>query len=501
LTLTTDEYSSSVFDGSFAIARVIPAQAIRKALLEEKTPDPRGLNINGAIITGDLDLSFVIFRVPLALIACSLNSIRLDGSRLVDLNLTGSEISPTISSSIPCATMDGLRATGSLNLSDVHMLGTLSMVGGRVEGNLHLSRATIVAPERGAAVILDSSTIEGSVFAEDAHLQGRFEADGVIVGRTFSCTGASIANADGPSWILSGATIGRDITASEMSMSSGVSATGISVGGSVDLGNCRMDNSVSDIEFDGATVGGNLLLLDSVINGEVRGVACDIWGQLSCDGASLGGLCFDGGRVRGGLFARGAEIRGEFSFVDASIDLEADLTGANLLNPGGNALSSDRASIKGDLFVDEVRSVGDLMGEGLCVSGRLSILGGVHEAVALRGSKLGWLLVTGEVRMLDVRVSRIGCLSARPTGALRATGWALGDVQDCEDEDGGLIRSDPKAFCRWLETDSILDPQPWIEAAAMYGRAGRVCNAVYVRQRLMVVRALRRFRSSSQSLV
>ena len=74
--------------------RTIPAAALREVLRRsDLVVDPHGLRINGARITGALDLEQIQFAHPLHLTSSRIDEdINLNGSALKELTLNGSHI-------------------------------------------------------------------------------------------------------------------------------------------------------------------------------------------------------------------------------------------------------------------------------------------------------------------------------------------------------------------------------------------------------------------------
>ena len=92
--------------------------------------DPRGVQIRGARITGDLDLSFANVLFPLVLLRCRLEQpLDLQWAKMPVLSLEGSWTGAIAA--------DGLKLEGSLFLRNgFHAEGEVRLLGATIGGNL-----------------------------------------------------------------------------------------------------------------------------------------------------------------------------------------------------------------------------------------------------------------------------------------------------------------------------------------------------------------------------
>ncbi|WP_216594102.1 hypothetical protein, partial [Kocuria marina] len=151
-------------------------------------------------------------------------------------------------------------------------------------------------------------------------------------------------------------------------------------------------------------------------------------------------LSLDRAQIEGGVFADKLTAEGQVRALGARITGQLGLQEASLVNPDGDALSLESASI-----------------ETLCLMDNFRIDGGVF----LSGVRIG-SFVTDE-----------RCPPQESLGMLHATGWSLRDVH-------GWLRNDPQAAERWLLPHSKSDefvPQPWYELANVYDRIGHTTVA------------------------
>lgn len=174
----------------------IRAGLIRALLLGtgDCTPPARGLRIEGAWITGKLDLAGEALPVPLGLFDCTLEEdVMLRDCTLPGLYLTGTHL--------PKLNAQRLQCNGPLHLSDGFLAtGLVDLVGAEIGGQLACVGGKFLA--KGMALNCDAISVGADVL-----LLGEFEARGEI-----NLTWAEIA---GNLWI-SGATLTTGLVAQGM---------------------------------------------------------------------------------------------------------------------------------------------------------------------------------------------------------------------------------------------------------------------------------------------
>ena len=179
-------------------SREIRATLIRELLLGRRGDlDPRGVRVQGARITGLLDLDHVQAIVGLELRKCV----------LPDPLSTGDAVLPWLSlqdSVIDTLHALGLRTTSNLWLAGVRLDaggGAISLIGAHIGGYLICDGATITN-SGGAALYADSLHVERNLTVRKAQIAGRGH-DGALrlisahVGGDLDCAGAKITNDTG----------------------------------------------------------------------------------------------------------------------------------------------------------------------------------------------------------------------------------------------------------------------------------------------------------------
>jgi hypothetical protein len=207
--------------------RTITANELRETIIDlaysdTVRPDPRGLQVAGLIVDGDLDLNWCTIGTPLkfesctfarigmegatvralSLSACSVNSLRLVGVEIAsdvvldegfecagqvrafgariagDLAMSGANLTHTGTGNDAALALDGAEISGGVFLTDgFECAGQVRLTGARIAGQLAMSGAKLTHTGTGndAALALDGAEITGSVFLTDG-----FECAGAV---------------------------------------------------------------------------------------------------------------------------------------------------------------------------------------------------------------------------------------------------------------------------------------------------------------------------------
>jgi hypothetical protein len=168
-------------------------------------PDPHGLRLRGARITGRLDLENLTTDVHLELTDCLLEEgVLVRGARLAGFALAGCDIEhptepPVDGNRLTCSALSLTRArisghaeVGAVNLSSAHIGGQFGCTGAQLRN------------DSGPALTADSLQVDQGMF-----LRGGFTAigsgdrstvnlNGAHIGGQLDCTGAVLRNDSGP---------------------------------------------------------------------------------------------------------------------------------------------------------------------------------------------------------------------------------------------------------------------------------------------------------------
>jgi hypothetical protein len=250
--------------------RNVRAELIRWLLVDREAReqvDPRGVWIQGARITGSLDLSFTNIPFPLALLRCRLEQdFDLKWAKIPLLDLAGSRTRAIFA--------DGLKLEGSIFLSDgFHAEGEVQLIAATIGGDLAATGGTFESLS-GRALSADGAKIGGNVFMnQELNAEGKVQKDFMAEGEVG----------------LVGASIGGSLE-----------ATG---GTFKNLKSDKNPNSTGDaLSADTVKVTGNVFLNGKfVAEGTVRLLGAEIKGQLNVDDAWLDTLNLQGAHVTGGF--------------------------------------------------------------------------------------------------------------------------------------------------------------------------------------------------------
>lgn len=427
-----DDEITPVAGESWPAERTIPAGALRRLLLADDVRiDPRGLQVRGARITGDLDLSRMTLPCHLALERCHLGVVAAKNASMVSLDLDGCRVTRMM--------LDGCELAGDLRLNSLRALGEVRAVGATVGGQLYANGAQIGGSDE-AGLSLDGIRVRNGVFL--ARLRAR-----------------------GP-----------------------VRALHAQVTGQLDLSHAVLDRPGSDVlSLDGLRVDGDLIMPRLSARGGVRALGARATGDVILTGAAIvtddDALSLDRAQIEGSVFLRETSITGPVRAPSARIGSQLSLVKASLDGSGGQALRLDGARIGGGVFLAGAVVDGEVCATAAELGGQLQLqdadLSAEHDALSLEGATianlgLGRATIDGN---LNLRYATIGVLAAPadPPGRLVATGWQLGRVH-------GPAGQSWRAAQRWLETTPQTPEarvaggfvrQPWQEMADVLDRAGR----------------------------
>jgi hypothetical protein len=200
--------------------------------------DPRGLQLFGARVTGDLDLRHVDVAFPLSFVQSRLlEHSYLNGCQIVRLDLDGSWTGPI--------TADGANVKQSIYLRGFRAHGTVSLVLTQIGGTLTCEGGTILGTD-GVAVWADGINVGGDVFFRaDLQFSGvltPFQANGSVrlvgaeIHGDLDCSGGKFVNTSGDGLSLARAVIRGEIFFGTVTGPGDVGAS-FSVEGNLDLTN------------------------------------------------------------------------------------------------------------------------------------------------------------------------------------------------------------------------------------------------------------------------
>ncbi len=367
-----------------------PRYTIRAELLRELVLgrsgdrlDPLGVRVNGARITGTLDLTHVpatvgielrgcVFECPVLMVSARLPWLTLAGSHLCALDCDGLQVDGDV------LLGDGFTATGQSDYGAVRLLGA------HIRGQLNLNGARLTN-QTGPALIGDGLHVDGDVFGGGFIATGHGELGAIrlpgahIVGQ-LNFNGAELENQAGPALIADGLRVDGGLvlsdgfTASAHYERGAVRLPGAHISGQLNLAGATLVNPAGPavigdhLEVDGGVFLDGFTATGHGEDGVVRLPDAHITGQLNLDRAELtnpAGAAFIGDHLRvdsdmfaEGLIATGHSQDGAVRLADAHISGQLNLSHAKLTNQAGRALIGDHLQVDSDMFAEGLIATG-----------------------------------------------------------------------------------------------------------------------------------------------
>jgi hypothetical protein len=412
--------------------------------------DPRGIQVHGAKIEGELDLSFVAVPFPVSLCSCALpEETKLGFLEIPTLSLSGSWLRSLQAESIV------VKGTLSLN-NGFRAEGEVNLVGAQIGGNLDCGAGTF-KNATGKALRADRINVQGSVFLRNGFAaEGEVRLLGAKIGGNLECNVGTLKNGNGKSlsadrMVVQGSVFLRDGFVAEGE----VRLLGSRIGGNLECNAGQFKNAGGvALNADRIHTQGNVLLSSGFLaEGEVNLAGAQIGNNLACDsgifknppGLALNG---DGINVRGFVYLRsGFSAEGEVNLLSAQIGDNLECDAAIFRNPTGKALNADRITVLGNVLLrNGFSATGEVRFVNALIKGTL-VCTGVREPGSL---------------FLNLRSANAGAIhdekaSWPAPGKLGLDGFVYGHIS------GGI--TDVKSRIAWLELQKPFTPQPYRQLA------------------------------------
>lgn len=240
--------------------------------------DPRGSGIHAARISGQVDLSFAVVRIPLFLIRCRIaDAMNLRFAQIEFLDLSGSVVHRLDA--------DGMRVRGALNLRDGFRADDeVRLLGADIGGDLDCGGARFVKPD-GYALNADGAKVGGSVLLRNGFsAQGEVRLLGADIGESLDCDNGKFVKPGGYALIADRVKVaGSLFLRNRFSVQGEVRLPGAGIGGSLAARNA--DFAVgSGLNVERATVKGGFFW---------RGLGANVKAALDLSHASVGPIADD----------------------------------------------------------------------------------------------------------------------------------------------------------------------------------------------------------------
>ena len=395
---------------SWGDSRICRASVIRDILRGRLAadPDPHGLQLRGARITGRIDLDSLTTDLDFELTDCLLEEgLVARDARLFTLVLTGCHLEhpaepPLAVDRLTCSliylhkvTIIGHVESGALSLAGAHIAGPLI--------------CTTVSLDNDSGSALDASGLQtgqdliltGGCTATGTGESGAVNLFGAHVGGILNCDGASLGNDSGPALQASGLQVDQGMfltdgfTATGAGEYGAVSLIGAHVGGSLNCDGASLRNDsgpalhANSLQVEqGMLLTGGFTATGAGESGAVNLIGAHVGSSLNCDGASLrndsgpalhaNSLQVEQGMLlTGGFTATGAGESGAVNLIGTHVGGQLFCTGVRLRNDSGPALNAN--SLRAD--------------QGALLTGGGFTGAGESGAVSLASAHLGRQLV------------------------------------------------------------------------------------------------------------
>ena len=380
----------------------ISAELIRDCLLQRRDvkPDPRGLEIHGAHITGDLDLEWERLAVPIRLIRCRLATVNVDHITVPELDLSLSaafsvqaESSHFVGDFILTGATLCNPGWGALNLdkaviggdfsaNNLRATGSVSASRVKIGGSIDVSAATLVGNLGLGALSLDGAEVTGHLNASGLKAHGEVHAPGIRTGGDIDLDNAHLrAHPGGDALDLYQAQIIGDISARKLKATGEVNVSLAKVGGSLYMGDSNLSGSPDrpSLSLISAEVEGALHASNIEASGLVFATHLKVGGSVFLDGAALvagldgEALTLTSARIVGQVLAWGMNVTGHISASGLNVGGSLHMQEATLSGGSDDALNLTDAAIAGDLTADRLRATGTVDASRTRVGGHVSL--------------------------------------------------------------------------------------------------------------------------------
>jgi sRNA-binding regulator protein Hfq len=341
---------------------------------------PRGLQIEGAKIEGQLDLQFTTINMPLYFANCFFSEpVLLKQAKLLGLSLKGTHV-VSIDASYLEVEGDILLDEGFKAEGEVHLLGTT------IGGDLDCDDGQFLNKD-GCALCTDGTKVEGNVSLRNGFkAEGEVRLFGASIGGDLDCDDGQFLNKDGCALSTEGAKVEGNVFLRNGFKAEGkVCLLGTTIGGDLDCNDGQFLNKDGcALRAERAKINGSVFLDERFkTEGEVRLLGTTIGGDLDCCGGQFlnkdgYALIVERAKINGSVFLRnGFKAEGGVRLFGTTIGGILECDDGQFLNKDGCALSTDGAKIERDVFLrNGFKAEGEVRLLGTTIGGDLDCCGG-----------------------------------------------------------------------------------------------------------------------------
>lgn len=309
---------------------------------DEAPVHEQGLQVQGAWITGTLDLSNAEITGALMLLKCRFDQFLT----LFDAQIRG--LFSLKESQVPGLFADRLTCHSGLFLKDGFLTaGEIRLLGATIGGDLDCSGSRFENPTS-VAINADGIKIGGCAFMRNGfQAQGEVRLLSATIGRNLDCIGGKFENPKEKALSADGIKVSGFVVMGKGFMAQGeVRLPGATIGGGLDcLGGAFENPEGKALCADGINVGGNVFIGKAFsAQGEIRLPSAMIGGDLDCRGGSFG----NSAKSAWAINCQGVRVSGAFIFDAVTIVSGAvNLTAAHVAR-----LVDDRGSWPENIILD-----------------------------------------------------------------------------------------------------------------------------------------------------
>jgi hypothetical protein len=333
--------------------------------------DEAGARFRRAHITGDLDLTAVVFSKPLVFEDCTFDGdVILDDAKFGHVSFKLCKIAKRVKA-------ESVRIASEF-IFENSRCEALRFKSAHIVGSAWLERAILVGdPDDSEHRTVDfaDAKIDGPFSIRWADIVGEVRLVGVSIATNLLCVGAQITaqGAKNRTLYCCFATIGGAVYVSDEF------------------------RAIGDFYVQNSKVGANVQGENGRFDGVVHFTGSEIAGSLFLDGAELKGRAVDAGKaetmralscwntaIGANVFIRNATVIGEANFDMAKIGSSIRATGTTFSNPKSKSLNCSSATIGFSVFLDEAVTEGQVDFVHAKIGGRLVCAGGTFDYAGYR---------------------------------------------------------------------------------------------------------------------
>jgi len=366
---------------SWDLRRALRAEVVVALCTGEKgwPVHPRGVQVSGAKISGELNFTDREVPLPLGLERCFVP----EPVSLSRCDLTSVTISKCWMHSLQATQM---AVKHNVFLTESSVTSGVYPLSAEIGGDFNLNGSRIEGPNA-MAVVADGLQCRGGVILGDGfQANGMVRLTGASVGR-LACRGATFSNPGGDSLCVDGLRCRGTVSLVQVSSHGEFRLAGAQLGGQLVVVDCSFENPGGEaLNAEGVRCRGDVMLSsDFSAQGTVNFMSAEVQRNFDCSGATLSApngdaLIADGLRAEIVELGSGFSAQGQVRFVGARVRA-LQCTDGTFDGNGGCALLAPQLKCEtGITLAGNFRAIGEVQLGDSVVSGSVDLRGGQFEA-------------------------------------------------------------------------------------------------------------------------